>query len=236
MAGGGNGKVYFAGRIGAYFANRGIVILSEYMGTDWAPWGSEPAAQMFFDPYNYGDLSLRGVRLVTLHVPYDDNSFDDIVYVGYAIDSAYSLLRHNHAGTWDNIGPSIGGTYYYPKELPDALHSFVGDRLALTLMAQAAPSGADMIFTSADGGDTWLDRNTPASSASDLAGLWGWPYTQDVMMCTVGTGADRGLWLTRNLFSAGQYAVTWLNLLGDWETVTGDTFINPINVVPVWVP
>jgi hypothetical protein len=218
MASAGSGIVYLS----VYNASSIQVYRSLVMGTDWgsaqAPWLS-----VAVDCYP-----------TIMHAPYEDNPNDALLYIGVKGDIAQSIVRHNADTSVDNIGPLYSGHYYCPH----ALHSYVGDRHLMVTIGQIGTGGTDYrLFTTGDGGDTWLDRNTPASAATSiLGGLWGWPYDEDVMVTSIDSGADRGIWRCNDLLSASQYGVTWTNFLGDWETVTGATYTTPYNCIPVWVP
>jgi hypothetical protein len=225
----GTGKIYATGRADPFWFYGTAILKSSVSGSDFGRRVPE-----FWRSTTYDSGVLNDCVPTVLHLPYTDNPNDELFYLGHNYDGAQGLIRHNVDDSWSNVGPNIGGNYYWPIYWHDNLHSFTGDRQILTLLAQNGTT--QKVFTSENAGDTWEDRNAPAGASADFRGLWGWPFNQDIMMMSIGSGSNRGIWWTNDLISADQYAITWANAMGDWETVTGETFTNPINVVPVWVP
>lgn len=212
--GGGSGKVY----VHNYDSldTRNAVFLDTGLGVSWA---------------NPGDkLSNTDVgRGAALHVPYESNPNDNIVYL--AADAG--LARRNEDTSWDDITPDISGSPHYPQNSEHCIHSYVGDRLKMCLVTFDAS-----ILTSEDGGDNWVSRNMPGGYGGDLFGTFGWGSDEDIMATVVPTGASKGLWMTDDLFSAGPSSVTWSNQIGDWSTSigwNGSGNFDPIACVPVWV-
>lgn len=236
MAGGGTGKVYVLGLADPFWggvAPGSVLLRSLVMGTNFTTRSPEYWRSSTYDADALGSSNPTG-----LHLPYSDNANDDVFYMSFAFNGVQCLIRHNADGSWSNVGPNISGTYYYPIAWYDNIHTYTNDRQYMFLTGQ---NGATQkVFTSTDAGDAWTDRNAPAGEIALLLGSWGWPTDQNVMVMSVGTtlgvGANRGIWWTQDLFSATQYAITWNNALGDWETVTGETYTNPVNYVAVWVP
>lgn len=225
QAGGGVGRVYHTS--GGYGSGQGPRIFAvDDMGQSW----------------DIGDLllnmdTLTGIpysaRMYCFFVPYDDNADDMLWYAGCNSNSQYGFIRRDGVGVYTPITPQKSGSYYIPLAGRYNIHCYTGNRLDTCFVGGYA--GNNVLFTSEDGGDTFVDRNAPGGSSVYMRGLWGWSTNRDVMISHLYGGGGAGPYWTSDLFSAAQYGITWTSMLGDWETVTGDSWSSPHDIVPVWV-
>lgn len=110
-----------------------------------------------------------------IHVPYEDNSGEDIIYFGNVVRGAslqYNLKRQNADGTVTDISPTVSSKQYGVNRTGFAIRAYDGDRQKMAFGGSANDSTAvtsgdfHSVFTSTDGGDNWTSRITPVAQAS----------------------------------------------------------------------
>ncbi len=140
-------------------------------------------------------------------IPKNDNPSDNIMYLASDIEDVNSLYRRNANGTYDAIGPNIGGDYYSVIDFDNYSLN------RLRMVAQLRKAGVDYLAVSTDGGNTWALRNgVPGATTTTWYGRL-YRYDYDVAFArTVGLGVLDGVYYTTNLFSGGVSGVVW-NLL-----------------------
>ncbi len=165
------------------------------------------------------------------------------VKTGYVLSVNYEV-EFSHYILWDNISiqwsTGAGGFAYIKKSTNGGnsfaevspsndkgavgwlgLFSHLGDANSLYALAGAAASSLDLDY-SASAGAGWSVRQ---SGLSTPVSIYAWPYSVSKVAFLRSNRID---------YSADG-GVTLLNKTGDWATVFGAAFANPVQLHPVWL-
>jgi len=121
----------------------------------------------------------------------------------------------NGGSAFTDVTPSSKGALGFK-----GLNAWVQDTQRVMALAGAAASLEDL-FETADGGASWVTRQSGLVAPVDIGR---WPYNTNgiylLQSTVINYSADGG--------------VTLLDKTGDWATVMGSSFANPVAIVPVW--
>jgi hypothetical protein len=159
-----------------------------------------------------------------IHVPYNDNPNDELMYFGCNVQLQAALRRRNADGTLTSISPFISSLGRYAA-IDDYLqiHTFTHDRQYLSV----SPEGR-FLFRSINGGDTWEQVFDNGSDANYRIG--GWPFNREIMFIW----GNAFISWTDKYFSTTNIVADSYDLTGNLNTLTGSARV--LRFVPVWVP
>lgn len=176
------------------------------------------------------ETTISGNAMMFVHVPYQGNDNDNIAYFGtFQSGGAGRLVRRNEDASFSTITVALSGTG------PDgavAIHSYTGNRNKMALISAYVASTCN-IGRSTDAGSNWTDCKRPLNEVDLVGALGGWPYNENIMMCQVASGVNRGIYWTNEFFSAAAASIVWNKAMGNYESISGATFVG-CHLVPVW--
>ncbi len=167
-------------------------------------------------------ITASPLNLVSILVPYVEGGDDELLFVSsFNGDYSLGLLRRDTGGAYTDVAPVDSGFTY----IQGVVHVFTGSPDYVVGRLRELDGGSVQNFRSTDGGDTWELITAPGSETGhSVMGylLAGHPSDANFMMTYVKSGANRGFWVSSNIFSVAAGSVTWDNFLGDFETIGGD--------------
>lgn len=179
-----------------------------------------------------------GLQIVEdIHVPYEGNDSDNIVFVRATDNNATSksLQRTiNDGGGWTDITPTNFATIQGSVANGGhrlAIHTYTQNNL--TVFA----SNGQEVFYSPDGGDSFTQSVDLFSFSSfNYQGFGGFPFNEDMIeavACNT-SGVDTSHLIVATL----DLGASWEDKTGDWISAIGSmatTFVIGNNIVPIWV-
>lgn len=214
-----SGRIY-VGAPQPLYAGYGLesqIALSTDMGQTWSL------------DHSFTGLGVSGPNFCTVHMPYQNNNSDLILYAGAQSQiggpQVNSVVRRNTDGSYTNITPQVAGDYFTAVELT----TFTYD-LNQVMMIGVNSSPTSYLFLSIDGGSTWTTLNNPAGGVPTWIG--GWPNDGNVLFAVA---VDGHMYVTENLLAGAPGSVVWSDFTADFYTVVEPSVNDVLALVPVWV-